>query len=520
MDGLACSSCTLVNPPGALLCEACNAYLEGCAPCITSSEDESFLVTARRLWDGFSDACIEGECRVGVAVSEGRIAWCGKLEELPEQLCSLAARCHHAEMDSTLIPGLIDSHVHIEFDPRYGLHDQPKLSKDELLAAMLGRARRMLAHGITTARDLGGKGGAIALRAAIQSHDEAEPSSASGPRLLCAGQAITKPKGHCWQWGGEASNEEEIREVARRQLRPPINADVIKIMATGGVRTAGTNPSEAAFTRSEIAACVEVANASGRPCAAHAHGVSGIGNAASAGVTTIEHCSWVDRGGSWGQDEASIIREIARRGMCIEEGVHTTLRAHTLRMRFHSLTDTAAACIGIFVCPTIGAGWATNGMASAMAPSLRRMVNAGVRLIAGSDAGAIPNLHHHRLADGLVVMARMGQLSHAEALRSATSEAAAALGVSEVCGSLRVGLSADLLVVHGNPILDLEVLCAPMLAVIARGRSVPPCGGGQSTAAAAAASRSPAWTWSRGRDERAAAAGGLGSSARCACVRS
>ena len=86
----------------------------------------------------------------------------------------------------------------------------------------------------------------------------------------------------------------------------------------------------------------------------------------------------------------------------------------TLRMPFHSLTDTAccaaAACIGIFVCPTIGAGWATNGMASAMAPSLRRMVNAGVRLIAGSDAGAIPNLHHHRLADGLVVMARMGQL--------------------------------------------------------------------------------------------------------------
>ena len=51
MDGLACSACTLVNPPGALLCEACNAYLEGCAPCISSSEDESFLVTARRLWD-------------------------------------------------------------------------------------------------------------------------------------------------------------------------------------------------------------------------------------------------------------------------------------------------------------------------------------------------------------------------------------------------------------------------------------------------------------------------------------
>lgn len=528
--GSTCPDCTLINPPGATICEACSAFLDDCTPCsaegsgVASSEDDDFLVTARRYWDGLSDACSEFDCGVGLVVSSRRIAWVGALDELPERFLGLTARLHHADTDCTLMPGLIDSHVHIEFDPSYALHSQPTLSESALMQTMQTRAQNMVRHGITTCRDLGGKGGALALRALIRE------GACIGPRLLCAGQPITKPRGHCHQWGGEAAGEEQIRRVVRRQLSAPTSADVrarprhihlnqsstcmtptvrtcrlfpgiahtttlcrpvrlmtqvVKIMATGGVRTAGTSPAEAAFTMQEVAACVEEAAAGGRPCAAHAHGVQGILNAAAAGVSTIEHCSWVNAYGSWGDYDATAIETIAQKGIAI--------------------------------CPTIGAGWAKMPpLQNAMAPALQQMRAAGVRLIAGSDAGAIPSLRHHRLADGLVVMARCAGFSHAEALRSCTSDAAIALNLGSVCGTVAPGRSADVILVRGNPILDLEALCAPLLGVVCRGQVVPPCAG---AANKPGDSWKPPWTWAKGRDEAVAAAGGFGDSAKCACAR-
>ena len=417
-----CSECAHAGPPGAIVCEVCSAFMQAseCTddqPAEVDNDarppDGACLVTARRLWDGLSDTCVEGECGVGVAIVGESIAWCGLLEDLPEHFTSLPTMLHHAADDSTLMPGLIDSHVHMEFDPLYGLHMQPVLEDAVHMRQMQARAHAMVRHGITTARDLGGKGGAIKLRSLL------EAGACPGPRLLCAGQPITVPGGHCHQWGGEAAGSDAIRAVVRRQIVAPTRADLVKVMATGGVRTAGTNPAEAAFTLAEMRACVEEATAAGRPCAAHAHGVRGIANAAEAGVTTIEHCSWVAANGSWGHDEASVVATIARKG--------------------------------IYVCPTVGAGWATKPMlTSALSPALRRMRAAGVQLLAGSDAGAIPQLDHHRLADGLVVMAECAQLSHADALRSATSAAAAAHGLTRTCGALAVGLSADVLVVRGK----------------------------------------------------------------------
>ena len=158
----------------------------------------------------------------------------------------------------------------------------------------------MLSHGITTCRDLGGRPfGALALRAAIRNGE------CEGPRVLCAGAPITRPRGHCWQWGGEAAAETDIQRVVRSKVSRGVGADCIKIMATGGVRTAGTNPAEAAFSEREIRVAVEAAHEAGRKMAAHAHGVGGIAAAARAGVDTIEHCSWVD---SYGRQAASDLR--------------------------------------------------------------------------------------------------------------------------------------------------------------------------------------------------------------------
>ena len=190
----------------------------------------------------------------------------------------------------------------------------------------------------------------------------------------------------------------------------------------------------------------------------------------------------------WGSDEGSTISEIAKRG--------------------------------VRVCPTIGAGWLTKaGLRNAISPSLERMRASGVELIAGSDAGAIPDLAFHRLADGLVCMARCAGLHHAEALRAATSGAASALGLSSTCGTLAEGLSADMIVVRGDPLDDLDTICAPPLAIVCRGVKATPCAGPEGTGRGAA----PRWTMltplasPRGNEQTPDTP--LASSARCPCIR-
>ena len=172
------------------------------------------------------------------------------------------------------------------------------------------------------------------------------------------------------------------------------------------------------------------------------------------------------------------------------------------------------------VCPTIGAGWLTKaGLRSALTPSLERMRAAGVQLIAGSDAGAIPNLAFHRLADGLVCMARCAGLHHAEALRAATSGAATALGLSATCGTLAEGLSADMIVVRGDPLDDLDAICAPPLAIVCRGVKATPCAGPEGAGGRGAA---PRWTmapFASSFDNEQAPETPLGSSARCPYMR-
>lgn len=476
---LKCTECSLDNPPSAVICEACSALIGGvCNVCGDDGDADKFLISGRRLWDGFSDSCLDGAAVV--AVVNGKVAYAGLMEYIPAHLASLPTLLDFSGIDCTMMPGLIDSHVHLEFSQHHSLHEQPRQSAVELMAKMESRAKSMVQHGITTCRDLGGNpNGALALRSRIRQGE------CLGPRLLCAGSPITRPRGHCWQWGGEASTESQIKEVVQKNLSSTVNADVIKIMATGGIRTAGTNPAESAFSESEIRVAVEAAHAAGRKVAAHAHGVGGIVNAARAGVDTIEHCSWVDRHGRWGSDAASIITEMARR-------------------RIH-------------VCPTIGAGWLhIPSLQDALGPALERMRAQGVPIIAGSDAGAIPNLAFHRLADGIVVMARCGGFGHAEALRSATSTAACALGLQSVCGALVEGLSADLIVVRGNPIEELEAICAPPLAIVCRGKPVAPCPGGRDRTARPSWSLPLGWAAPGGK---VAVESALGSSSRCQCMQ-
>ena len=379
-----------------------------------------------RVWDGVADGYADADA---VVVEHGRIAAVGQWGEIP-------GGAESRDMGGlTVLPGLIDAHVHMTLDPALRTPEEQLRQPDAAnAAAMVERARAMVRAGITTARDLGGgKWLELALR------DSIDRGEAIGPRLLCAGQPVTSPAGHCHFWGGEAADAKSAMEVIERQARHGV--DLIKIMATGGMLTPGTSPRKAQFDRATTAAIVAGAHEHGYGVAAHCHGTEGIDHAARAGVNTIEHCSWLGDDGRRSGYVAAVAARIGRQG--------------------------------IWVSPTINLGWKRfiggNGEAQVQA-TFGKMRAAGVRLIASTDAG-IPNVRHEDLPLALPVFAHFAGLTPLETLRSATSDGARGIGLGELTGQVAAGMVADLLFVEGDPLADLATLATPAM-VAARGKEV------------------------------------------------
>src|SRR5882724_4107927 len=183
----------------------------------------------------------------------------------------------------TLLPGLINCHVHLcfgaEADPVRAMKDEP-----HALTALkaLRRAQETVEAGVTTVRDLGGRDYAeFAVRRAIAE------GLFPGPRILGAGRPVCMTGGHGNSIGREADGPDDVRKAVREQLKA--GADVIKLFATGGVMTPGVEPNSAQLTRDEVVAGIEEARKAGRRTAAHAMGSDGIANCLEGGITTIEH---------------------------------------------------------------------------------------------------------------------------------------------------------------------------------------------------------------------------------------
>ncbi|MEU8346254.1 amidohydrolase family protein [Spirillospora sp. NPDC048832] len=339
----------------------------------------------------------------------------------------------------TLLPGLVDAHVHLVFDagpdPVGAL---AATSDDDLLAAMAERALTLLDCGVTTARDLGDRSGiAIRLRDLIGS------GAVPGPRLLAAGPPLTPAGGHCWFLGGAVAGPDDLRAAVRRTAAA--GADLIKIMVTGGNLTPAGPPTwETQFRPAEIAAVVAEAHRLGRPVAAHVHGGDGVAAALEAGADTLEHCSFLpSRPGAAGPAApAGLIGAIAARGVA--------------------------------VCPTLSAVITRNRRLAGeerLRPWLdliRHEHESGVRLVAGTDAG-IPHSPWDGYLEGLRWFERAG-IPRGQVLEIATTRAAEALGLGHRTGRVVPGADADLLVVEGDPREDLAVLGAPELVVV-RGRA-------------------------------------------------
>ena len=381
-------------------------------------------LTDLRIWDGRdwldADAVrIEGE----------KISAVGDAQELSKGADAISCA------GATAIPGLIDGHVHLELNPD---HSKPPAGTDAAVYDhMVERAEAMVRAGITTARDLGG-GAWHELRL----RDEIAVGRRTGPRLICAGQPITSVNGHCHFWGGSAGNLTEAKQVLTRQLEHQV--DLIKVMATGGRLTGGSDPLIPQFDTATVSALVEMAHAHDKPVAAHCHGTPGIEVAARAGVDTIEHCSWVGEDG-WASDYQHEVAEII-----LERG--------------------------IWVSPTVNAGWQrmldskTGKVLGRVRNAYQKMLQMGVPFVASTDAG-IPGVFHADLPQALVVFQQIAELTAEQTLISATSDAAIAIGVSHLTGRIAPGLAADLLLVDGNPLSALPAVTNPV-GVWARGQAV------------------------------------------------
>ncbi len=361
---------------------------------------------------------------------------------------------HHPDtvelVDGTLLPGLIDCHVHLCADAGPAALDRLAGATPEDLAATIERSLGThLRAGVTTVRDLGD------LRGAVLSHRARIPNVLAN--VVASGTPLTTPGGHCWFLGGEVRGPEAVRQAVRD--RAAEGADLVKIMASGGVFTPGTDTAGTQFTDEELAAAVDEAHAHGLPVTAHAHARAAVWQALRAGVDGIEHCTSVTASGARVDDELAA----------------------------------ALAGSGVAVCPTLGSDPAVvvppevlamaerAGLTQAiLRDGVARLFRAGVRIVAGSDAGLGPAKPHGILPRTLEEYVASG-MDPTAALAAATVRAAEACGVADRKGRIRPGYDADLLVVEGDPAADIGALRRPVRVYLA-GEPVDDVGSARSSA--------------------------------------
>ncbi|MDG4837656.1 amidohydrolase family protein [Micromonospora sp. WMMD967] len=334
--------------------------------------------------------------------------------------------------DGTLLPGLVDAHVHLCADAGPDalgrLADRAETDLDAVVEASL---RAQLRAGITTVRDLGDRRDAVLRWRGRGVRDDL-------PTVVAAGAPVTSIGGHCWALGGEASGVDGVREAVR--LRAAAGADLVKIMASGGVFTPGTDTTRPQFTDQELAAAVNQAHDLGLPVTAHAHALSAVEQALGVGADGIEHCTCVTATG------ARVPEELAERLAASGIAVCATLG-----------TDPA-----VVTPPEVVEMAARAGLSeAALRAGTATLHRAGVRLVAGSDAGLGPAKPHGILPETLVEYVACG-ISATAALTAATSVGAEACGLGGRKGRVRPGFEADLLIVQGDPTSDITVLRRPL----------------------------------------------------------
>ena len=333
----------------------------------------------------------------------------------------------------TLLPGLIDMHVHLDGRPEYGGYSN--LQFTDRLWTVIGavNARKMLDAGFTTVRNLGADDyNVVGIDQAI------EEGWLIGPRIVNAAHSLGATGGHCdstflppsYAQSSPAVGDspDELRKRVREQRK--YGAEVIKACATGGVFSRNTAPGVQQLSLAELTAIAEEAHFWGLKAAAHAHGAEGIKAAIRAGFDTIEHASFID-------DEG--IRLAKQRGTVLSMDIFNT--EYTLSQgRANGVLEENLE--------------KERQVSKAQRDNFTRAHRAGVKLVFGSDAGVMP---HEDVGGQFAVMVQLG-MTPLEAIQAATVNAADALGQSGEVGVIKVGAHADIIAVNGDPLANVAEL--------------------------------------------------------------
>ena len=334
--------------------------------------------------------------------------------------------------NATVLPGLIDAHTHLTFNPSFGYETLGiSVPREALIGAR--NAKVTLEAGFTTVRNVGARGYSdVALRDAINSGD------VTGPHMLVSGPALSITGGHCdndllpYEYhassDGAADGIENVQHKTREIIK--YGADLIKVCATGGVLSKGDDPNASQYTLEEMKAIVADAHRLGRKVAAHAHGAQGVIWASEAGVDSVEH------------------------GHLMNDAAIATLKKN-----------------GTYLVPTLYLiDWQKENAARANLPdytrhkmlmvseaakaNVKKAIEAGVKIGLGTDAAVYPHgLNAHELA----VYVSLG-MTPLQAIRSATINDADLLGWSDKIGTLEAGKWADIIAVDGDPLEDVTTL--------------------------------------------------------------
>ncbi len=376
--------------------------------------------------------------RTTIVLDGGRIIWVGS-----DSAAKLSKDVQAIEgWGRAVLPGLIDCHVHYCLDASpdpIATFQQDDHTVTAVKAAT--HAQATLNAGITTVRDVGSRDYiSISLGRAIRA------GVIPGPRTLSAGLAICMTGGHAWFIGRQADGPVDVVKAVREQVQQ--GADVIKLIATGGVLTPGASPGSPQLTFEELQAAVEEAARAGRRVAAHAHGAEGMKNAIRAGVDSIEHGTMLD-------DEALTLFLL-----------HNTFLVPTLSAIQSGAEHGKTGCLPDHALQKV------TLLADGLKGNFQKAIKAGVRIAMGTDAGT-PFNPHGRNAQELRRMVDFG-LSPLQAIQAATSSAASLLGLEREIGSIETGKLADLIVVDGNPLEDIALLEDPnrIVTVIQGGKIV------------------------------------------------
>lgn len=365
-----------------------------------------------------------------VLISGGTIAAIGDRDTVAHAADS-STRHQDLGEGSTILPGLVNAHVHLCFDATSDPAAAAQSSTDEeLLEGMADRARTTLQAGITTVRDLGDRDG-LALRL----RDEIARGDRRGPRILAAGAPLTPPGGHCWFLGGVVDSREAIRE--RIAAHAAAGGDWVKIMGNGGQMTpGGPGGNDDQFTTEELNLIVTAAHEHGLPVAIHAYSAATIATAVAAGVDSVEHCTFTSPNGPDHRDD--VAKQMAQDGI---------IASPALPAQWRWMWDQLG-----------------EARAQVIADRLRWLDTHGVTMITGTDAG-VPVSPHDDLISTLQCYTHIG-LDPATALERATTGTATALGIGDRTGRLAPGMAADLITVAEDPRTNnLDSLRRPMTVI-------------------------------------------------------